>query len=105
MKVANCEVRFIEVKNLRNILKVTTLVIAPTRAYEVVYYLDTVTREVLYTDPYTLHREMRDIHSEWREMGVMTKVMVPLNWYQRLMGFNPEASYRRFFNVDIWEGE
>jgi len=105
IQVASCELRFVEVKKLRNMEKVTVQVIAPTRVYEVVYYVDDATLEVLATNPMTLHREMRDIHDHWRENGVMKKVFVPLMLHQKLMGFDPAKSYRRFFLVPIWKEE
>jgi hypothetical protein len=101
--IAGCQLLVLEVKPLLNkVLSVKVLVLS-TRVFTVTYFIDALTGEILFTEPFTLHREMKAIHAAWREMGFMDKRMVPLNWYQRLMGFNPHSSYRRFFLVPIWE--
>jgi hypothetical protein len=103
-RVGGCEIRVVGVKQLRNdVTKVVTEITAPTRRYEVEYFVVDNTMEITTTNPGVLHREMRAIHAAWREMGVMRKVMVPLNWYQKLMGFNPANSYKRLFTRRWWE--
>ena len=98
-----CEVRIVGFQNLRNVVKLTTKVIAPTRSYQVIYFIDDKTLEIIATDPGVLHREMRAIHGSWRDAGIMSKVMVPLNWYQKIRGVDPQTSYRRFFTHRWWE--
>jgi hypothetical protein len=101
--VDGCEIQVIGVYKLRNVTKVQTLITAPTRRYEVEYLVDRETLEIIATNPYTLHREMRGVHETWRQQGVMSKQMVPLNWYQKLRGFDPANSYKRFFTRRWWE--
>jgi hypothetical protein len=101
--VAGCEVSVKSVIPKKGYTMLTIGVKAPTRVFEVTYDLDESTGEILLTRPYTLHREMRAVHAAWREQGVMSKVMVPLSWYQRLMGVDPQTSYRRFFTHRWWE--
>ena len=101
--VAGCEIRVLGVQQLRNVTKLKIEVVAPTRSYNVTYFVDDTTLQVISTHPGILHREMRAIHGSWRDAGIMSKVMVPLSWYQRLMGVDPQTSYRRFFTHRWWE--